>query len=216
MIGVIDIGSKSLRLVLYDRLNRAPVVLFNEKVMCALGRGLDATGRLTPDGVALARENIERFVLLTRRLGVKRLDILATSAVRDATDGPAFVAEIEARCGIGIKVIGRHSRGPAFGPGRARRDSGCRRADRRFGRWQRRVGGDRADAVRLRDQPADRAAAPSSKIRATRPSHMPRSTGRSSRYRGWGRVRASRSMRWADRGGRWRGSIWNRRSIRST
>jgi exopolyphosphatase/guanosine-5'-triphosphate,3'-diphosphate pyrophosphatase len=105
MVGVIDIGSNSLRLVLYDRLSRAPIVLFNEKVMCALGRGLDTTGRLNPDGVALARDNLERFVLLTRRLGVTRLDIVATSAIRDASDGPAFVAEVEQRCGVRIRVI---------------------------------------------------------------------------------------------------------------
>ena len=105
MVGVIDIGSNSLRLVLYDRISRAPKVLFNEKVMCALGRGLNSTGRLNPEGVTLARENIERFVMLSRQLGVERLDILATSAVRDATDGPTFVNEVERRCGIRITVI---------------------------------------------------------------------------------------------------------------
>ena len=105
MVGVIDIGSNSLRLVLYDRLCRSPKVLFNEKVMCALGRGLNSTGRLNPEGVVLARENIERFTMLSRQLGVGRLDVLATSAVRDAQDGPAFVAEIEARNGIKVTVI---------------------------------------------------------------------------------------------------------------
>src|SRR5450759_67893 len=67
MVGVIDIGSNSLRLVLYDRLCRSPKVLFNEKVMCALGRGLNSTGRLNPEGVVLARENIERFTMLSRQ-----------------------------------------------------------------------------------------------------------------------------------------------------
>src|SRR5579859_5459953 len=100
MIGVIDIGSNSLRLVLYDRLCRSPKVLFNEKVMCALGRGLNSTGRLNPEGVVLARENIERFTMLSRQLGVGRLDVLATSAVRDAQDGPGFVHDIESRLGI--------------------------------------------------------------------------------------------------------------------
>jgi exopolyphosphatase/guanosine-5'-triphosphate,3'-diphosphate pyrophosphatase len=105
MVGVIDIGSNSLRLVLYDGLSRAPKVLFNEKVMCALGRGLNVTGRLNAEGVVLARDNIERFVMLSRQLGVARLDVLATSAVRDAEDGPRFVAEIERRCDIKITVI---------------------------------------------------------------------------------------------------------------
>jgi exopolyphosphatase/guanosine-5'-triphosphate,3'-diphosphate pyrophosphatase len=105
MVGVIDIGSNSLRLVIYDRISRAPKVLFNEKVMCALGRGLSNSGRLNPEGVVLARDNIERFVMLARQLGVGRLDMLATSAVRDAADGPAFVAEVERRCGVPVTVI---------------------------------------------------------------------------------------------------------------
>ena len=111
MVGVVDIGSNSLRLVIYDRLSRSPIVLFNEKVMCALGRGLDTTGRLNPEGVALARDNLERFVLLTRRLGVQRLDVIATAAIRDAADGPAFVAEIEERCRIRIRVIAGREEG---------------------------------------------------------------------------------------------------------
>ena len=105
MVGVIDIGSNSLRLVLYDGIGRAPSVLFNEKVMCALGRSLNSTGRLNAEGVVLARDNVERFVMLARQLGVSRLDVLATSAVRDASDGPSFVAEIERRCGIKITVV---------------------------------------------------------------------------------------------------------------
>lgn len=117
MFGVIDIGSNSLRLVLYDRLQRAPKVLFNEKVMCGLGRGMAATGRLNPDGVTLAAENFERFVMLCRQLGVGRLDILATSAVRDAIDGPDFAAELERRCGVPITVVDglREAQLAAFG-----------------------------------------------------------------------------------------------------
>lgn len=105
IVGVIDIGSNSLRLVLYDRNSRSPQILFNEKVMCALGRGLNVTGRLNPAGVDLARDNVERFVALSRRLEVANLYILATSAVRDAEDGPGFVAMLEALCGIRIQVI---------------------------------------------------------------------------------------------------------------
>ncbi|HWK43320.1 MAG TPA: Ppx/GppA family phosphatase [Stellaceae bacterium] len=105
MVGIIDIGSNSLRLVIYDGISRAPVVLFNEKAMCALGRGLNATGRLNAEGVVLAMGNLERFVALARSVGVGRLDVLATSAVRDAQDGPHFVAEVERRCGITVRVI---------------------------------------------------------------------------------------------------------------
>jgi exopolyphosphatase/guanosine-5'-triphosphate,3'-diphosphate pyrophosphatase len=80
-------------------------MLFNEKVMCGLGRNLEATGRLDPEGVALARTNLQRFVALARDVGVKRLDVLATAAVRDASDGQAFVQEIERRHRLQVRVL---------------------------------------------------------------------------------------------------------------
>jgi exopolyphosphatase/guanosine-5'-triphosphate,3'-diphosphate pyrophosphatase len=94
-VAVIDIGSNSLRLVVYDGLSRAPRMLFNEKVLCGLGRGLDETGRLHPDGVKLATENLRRFVTLARAIPVSRLHVLATAAVREAKDGAAFMRKIE-------------------------------------------------------------------------------------------------------------------------
>jgi exopolyphosphatase/guanosine-5'-triphosphate,3'-diphosphate pyrophosphatase len=102
---VVDIGSNSLRLVVYDGIRRAPRTLFNEKVMCGLGRNLEVSGRLDPDGVELAQVNLQRFVALARSIGVVRLDVLATAAVRDASDGPAFVAEIERRHRLKVKVL---------------------------------------------------------------------------------------------------------------
>jgi exopolyphosphatase/guanosine-5'-triphosphate,3'-diphosphate pyrophosphatase len=104
-IGVIDIGSNSLRLVVYDGLKRSPRALFNEKVMCGLGRSLEATGKLDPEGVALARANLQRFVALARSVGVRRLDVLATAAVRDASDGRSFVSEIERRHRLKVRIL---------------------------------------------------------------------------------------------------------------
>ena len=104
-VAVVDIGSNSLRLVIYDGIRRAPRMLFNEKVMCGLGRDLEATGRLHPDGVALAQANLQRFITLARDIGVARLDVLGTAAVRDASDGQAFVAEIEKRHRLRVKVL---------------------------------------------------------------------------------------------------------------
>jgi len=63
-IAVIDLGSNSLRLVVFERLGGALFPLLNEKVMCGLGRGLSATGRLNPEGVAPALANLRRFVAL--------------------------------------------------------------------------------------------------------------------------------------------------------
>lgn len=116
-IAVVDIGSNSLRLVIYDGIRRAARTLFNEKVMCGLGRTLNATGRLNPEGTELALANLQRFVGLARSIGVSRLDVLATAAVREATDGPSFVAEIEHRFGVEVRVLSGDEEGQlsAFG-----------------------------------------------------------------------------------------------------
>lgn len=116
-VAVVDIGSNSLRLVVYDAIKRSPRPLFNEKVMCGLGRSLQTTGRLDPEGVELARTNLQRFVALARGIGVRRLDVLATAAVRDASDGRAFVAEIERRHRLKVKVLSGAEEGrlSAFG-----------------------------------------------------------------------------------------------------
>src|SRR5215475_4219896 len=104
-IGVIDLGSNSLRLVVFERLGAALFPLFNEKVMCGLGRGIASTGRLDPDGVDLALVNLRRFVAFARAIGVDHLAVLATAAVRDATDGDAFAAEVEEQCRVPVRVI---------------------------------------------------------------------------------------------------------------
>lgn len=104
-IGVIDVGSNSLRLVVFERLGAAVFPLFNEKVMCGLGRGISSTGRLNPEGVALALVNLRRFVAFARAIAVDHLAALATAAVRDASDGQAFAAEVERQCRVQVKII---------------------------------------------------------------------------------------------------------------
>jgi exopolyphosphatase/guanosine-5'-triphosphate,3'-diphosphate pyrophosphatase len=110
-VAVVDVGSNSLRLVIYDGLKRTGRTLFNEKVMCGLGRGLSKTGRLDPDGVEQAKANIQRFITLARNVGAAHFDILATAAVRDATDGPAFVADIEKRFSTRVRVLSGEEEG---------------------------------------------------------------------------------------------------------
>jgi exopolyphosphatase / guanosine-5'-triphosphate,3'-diphosphate pyrophosphatase len=80
-------------------------MLLNEKVLCGLGRGLSDTGRLNAEGVELARVNLQRFIALARSVGVARLDVLATAAVRDAADGGEFAAEIERRFGVRVRIL---------------------------------------------------------------------------------------------------------------
>ncbi len=104
-VAVVDIGSNSLRLVVYDGVRRAARIMLNEKVLCGLGRGLSETGRLNQEGVEQARVNLQRFVSLARAIGVSRLDVLATAAVRDADDGREFAAEIERRFGVRVRIL---------------------------------------------------------------------------------------------------------------
>ncbi|MEX1109779.1 MAG: Ppx/GppA family phosphatase, partial [Dongiaceae bacterium] len=89
-IGVVDIGSNSIRLVVFDGETRAAQVVFNEKVLCGLGRGLDESGQLHEEGVEQALANLNRFVRLARAMAVGELHLLATAAVRDAANGPEF------------------------------------------------------------------------------------------------------------------------------
>lgn len=104
-VGVIDIGSNSIRLVVYEGARRAPVPIFNEKVLCGIGSKLQSTGRLDPDGVDLALQNIPRFVAAADAMEVEELHVVATAAARDAEDGPDFIAAIERDCGVAVRVI---------------------------------------------------------------------------------------------------------------
>lgn len=102
---MIDVGSNSIRLVVYDGLKRAPLPIFNEKVMCGLGRGLARTDRLSPEGSKAALVNLLRFKQLADGMKVGRVDLLATAAVRDAADGPAFIAQVERMTGLTVQIV---------------------------------------------------------------------------------------------------------------
>ena len=104
-VGVIDIGSNSVRLVVYDALTRAPTPIFNEKAMCGLGRNVAITGRLPEDGVEQALSSMRRFRALADIMGVSKLYTVATAAARNAINGPAFIAEAEAILRAKIDLI---------------------------------------------------------------------------------------------------------------
>ncbi len=104
-VAVVDIGSNSIRLVVYRRLSRAPLPVFNEKVLCGLGRNLSRTGRLDPDGMRMALINLQRFARLLPAMVVVHVDVLATAAVREAADGADFVAKVAECTGLGVQVL---------------------------------------------------------------------------------------------------------------
>src|SRR6056300_873206 len=95
-VGVIDVGSNSVRLVVFDGAARSPAYFFNEKIMCALGAGMSETGRLNPEGRKRALAAIKRFQLLGEGMGTGPLSAVATAAVREAEDGPEFRDQVEA------------------------------------------------------------------------------------------------------------------------
>jgi exopolyphosphatase/guanosine-5'-triphosphate,3'-diphosphate pyrophosphatase len=86
---VIDIGSNSVRLAVFERFQRSLTPLFNEKVLCGLARGMDRENKLNAEGVEMALANLQRFTRLCQVMGVDDLELLATAAVRDASDSPA-------------------------------------------------------------------------------------------------------------------------------
>ena len=103
--GIVDLGSNSVRLVVYAAAARSPVLVFNEKVLCGLGRTLASTGRLDPKGIERALAALKRFVALRDQIGIDTLVVAATAAVRDAEDGPEFLLRAEEICGFKITLV---------------------------------------------------------------------------------------------------------------
>jgi exopolyphosphatase/guanosine-5'-triphosphate,3'-diphosphate pyrophosphatase len=94
---VVDLGSNSVRLVVFEGLSRNPLTIFNEKAVLGLGRGLQVTGRLNEDAVGPALTVLGRYAAVARAMGADPVEILATAATRDAENGPDFIAAIRAR-----------------------------------------------------------------------------------------------------------------------
>ncbi len=104
-VGVIDVGSNSVRMVVFDGAARSPAYFFNEKILCGLGRGMSESGRLNPEGRQRALAALRRFALLAREMHLTSLTMAATAAVREAEDGAEFKAEVEAQTGLEMQVI---------------------------------------------------------------------------------------------------------------
>jgi len=104
-LGVIDIGSNSVRLVVYEGAVRAATPIFNEKVLCGLGKSIASTGLLGEESVEKALEALRRFRAIARNLKVKNLRVLATAAVREAEDGRSFIERAEKMLGVPVEVL---------------------------------------------------------------------------------------------------------------
>ncbi|HEX4893456.1 MAG TPA: hypothetical protein VFV47_09220 [Hyphomicrobiaceae bacterium] len=99
---IIDIGSNSIRLVIYSAERRIPAAVINEKVSAKLGRTLQEDGRLPPKAIEAARRGLARFATIISAVGVESISVVATAAVRDATNGPEFLEMVRS---LGLSPI---------------------------------------------------------------------------------------------------------------
>ncbi|WBU61951.1 Ppx/GppA family phosphatase [Paracoccus albus] len=104
-VGVVDVGSNSIRLVIFDGAARSPAYFYNEKVMAGLGKDMATTGKLNPDGVERAFDALSRFAAIADGMKVRPMTVVATAAVREAQDGPAFRKRVEKETGLKLNVI---------------------------------------------------------------------------------------------------------------
>lgn len=104
-VAVIDVGSNSVRLVVFDGAARSPAYFFNEKLMCGLGAGLSETGILNPQGRERAIAALHRFTRLAVGMGATPIHTVATAAVREASDGADFVKQVQKETGLRLRVI---------------------------------------------------------------------------------------------------------------
>lgn len=104
-VAVVDIGSNSVRLVVYDGVRRSPTPIFNEKVLCGLGKGVAITSRLNEAAITRALAALRRFRALVKQMGVKQVFAVATAAAREAKNGEDFIEQAENALGAGIRVL---------------------------------------------------------------------------------------------------------------
>lgn len=104
-VGIVDVGSNSIRLVVFDGAARSPAYFYNEKVMAGLGQDMATTGRLNPAGVERGFDAMRRFAALAKGMDIEPLTCVATAAVREAEDGPDFQKRVERETGIKMLVI---------------------------------------------------------------------------------------------------------------
>lgn len=103
---VVDLGSNSVRLVVFEGNGRNPVPIFNEKAVLRLGRGMQSSGRLNDEGMAQALTVMNRYAAIAHAMRADPFEVLATAAVRDAVNGPEFVALLQARLpGVPITIL---------------------------------------------------------------------------------------------------------------
>ncbi|MBT2189363.1 Ppx/GppA family phosphatase [Sphingobium nicotianae] len=147
---IIDIGSNSIRLVVYDGPRRIPFILFNEKVMAGLGADMGRTGRIGQQAMDRGLAALERFSRLCVEMAIDQVSCVATAAVRDASNGDEFIARAT-DLGLDVRVLTGEEEGLASAQGLL---SGMPDADGIMGD----LGGGSLELVRLSGGKVERAA----------------------------------------------------------
>src|SRR3954467_14085084 len=104
-VAIVDIGSNSVRLVVYESQSRVAATLQNEKSICAIGRDMVTSGRLQAEGCTAALEALSRFRMIADGLNVEHRDAVATAAARDASNGAEFIRRAETAWGRTIRIL---------------------------------------------------------------------------------------------------------------
>ncbi len=105
-VAAIDIGSNSIRQIIADVSAEGAIQVIDEmKAAPRLAAGLTTTGALSDRSVGAALEALERMATLARQLGAERIDAVATSAVRDASNAAGFLADAQRKAGLKIRVL---------------------------------------------------------------------------------------------------------------
>ena len=115
-VAIVDIGSNSVRLVVYAGAARIPSIIFNEKVLAGLGAGFAETGMLSEQSQERALAALRRFAILIRQMKVRRSRVVATAAVRDASNGGAFLKAVQ-EIGFKVEILSGEEEGHMAGQG---------------------------------------------------------------------------------------------------
>ncbi len=102
---MVDIGSNSVRLAVFDAATRSPATLHNEKAICAIGRNMVTSGKLNADGIGMAFDALARFRMIADALDAPIREAVATAAARDASNGQEFIRRAEAAWGSPIRIL---------------------------------------------------------------------------------------------------------------
>ena len=123
-VAVVDIGTNSTRLLVADVTDGELSEVERRSIVTRLGRGVDTSGQLAGEAVEEVCRTVAEYIEAYEALGAERVNAIATSAVRDAANSGAFIAELRERFGLDARILGGSRGGGARLSRRLRRAAG--------------------------------------------------------------------------------------------